>query len=179
VKLIFLHGAPASGKLTVAKALLELLPVRLHDNHAAIDFARTVFDFGAPGFWDLVYKVREDALRAAIEHDVPFLVMTMCYSEPEDRRFFEQLEDAVVGSGGCLLPVFLHCSDEDAARRVGNADRVARRKTASVSGLASFLAQYAVCKVPRQNCLSIDTGLVTPDKAAAEIVGNFALGEQV
>jgi hypothetical protein len=25
---------------------------RLFDNHAAIDVARTVFDFGAPGFWE-------------------------------------------------------------------------------------------------------------------------------
>ena len=50
MKLIFIHGAPASGKLTVAKALLRIVPGRLFDNHAAIDLARTVFDFGAPGF---------------------------------------------------------------------------------------------------------------------------------
>jgi tRNA uridine 5-carbamoylmethylation protein Kti12 len=29
MKLIFLHGAPASGKLTVAKALLRIVPGRL------------------------------------------------------------------------------------------------------------------------------------------------------
>jgi tRNA uridine 5-carbamoylmethylation protein Kti12 len=53
MKLIFLHGAPASGKLTVATALLKALPARLLDNHAAIDAARTVFDIGAPGFGNL------------------------------------------------------------------------------------------------------------------------------
>jgi len=51
MKLLFLHGAPAAGKLTVAKALLRIVPGRLMDNHAAIDLALTVFDFGAPGFW--------------------------------------------------------------------------------------------------------------------------------
>jgi hypothetical protein len=50
MKLIFLHGSPAVGKLTVAKALLRLVQGRLVDNHAAIDLARTIFDFGAPGF---------------------------------------------------------------------------------------------------------------------------------
>jgi hypothetical protein len=53
MKLIFIHGAPASRKLTVARALLRAVPGRLFDNHAPIDLARTVFDFGAPGFWSL------------------------------------------------------------------------------------------------------------------------------
>ena len=44
MKLLFLHGAPATGKLTVAKALLRIVPGRLFDNHAAIDLARTIFE---------------------------------------------------------------------------------------------------------------------------------------
>jgi hypothetical protein len=68
MKLIFLHGAPATGKLTVATALLRVVPGRLLDNHAAIDFALTMFDFGAPGFWDLVHDVRLSALDAAAQH---------------------------------------------------------------------------------------------------------------
>ena len=65
MKLIFLHGAPAVGKLTVAKALLRLVPGRLMDNHAAIDLARTIFDFGAPGFWEMVHASRCAALQVA------------------------------------------------------------------------------------------------------------------
>ena len=65
MKLLFLHGAPAAGKLTVAKALLEKVPGRLFDNHAAIDLARALFDFGAPGFWQLVHTTRYAALDAA------------------------------------------------------------------------------------------------------------------
>ncbi len=49
MKLLFLHGAPAAGKLTVAKALLQRVPGRLFDNHAAIDLARTLFEFGDGG----------------------------------------------------------------------------------------------------------------------------------
>ena len=43
-----------SGKLTVAKVLLRMVSGRLFDNHAAIDLARTVFDFGSSGFWHRV-----------------------------------------------------------------------------------------------------------------------------
>src|SRR5436190_2013325 len=90
MKLLFLHGAPAAGKLTIAKALLRLVPGRLMDNHAAIDLALTVFDFGAPGFWELVHDVRLSALDAAAR-----LLQAGYRGEPsgsdraEDRRSFQ------------------------------------------------------------------------------------------
>ncbi len=54
MNLVFLHGAPATGKLTVGQALASPTGGRLFDNHVSIDLARSVFEFGAPGFWDLV-----------------------------------------------------------------------------------------------------------------------------
>src|SRR5260221_5113443 len=110
MKLIFLHGAPATGKLTVAKALLRIVPGRLFDNHAAIDVARTVFDFGAPGFWELVHDVRCKVLEATAAHNTPLLVMTYCYAEPDDLPSLTDFEAIVLRAGGELLPVFLHCS---------------------------------------------------------------------
>ena len=59
---------------------------------------------------------------------VPLLVTTFCYAEPEDREQFGQIEEIVQRHGGELLPVFLHCSREEALRRVGHPDRVERRK---------------------------------------------------
>lgn len=102
MKLLFLHGAPAAGKLTVAKALLELVPGRLFDNHASIDLARTLFDFGAPGFWELVHETRYLALAAAGEHDVALVVMTFCYADPDDLPQFEKFEEIMRRHGGEL-----------------------------------------------------------------------------
>ena len=173
--LIFLHGAPASGKLTVAKALLRTLPGQLFDNHTSIDFARTLFDFGAPGFWDLVHSVRLAALDSAAQHRVPLVVVTFCYSEPEDRSLFEQFEAIMVRHGGKVLPIFLSCSDEEARRRVGNIDRVDRRKLTSVEGLASFAAQWNIMPVPRTDCLCLDTEAEGPDLIARSIIRHFGL----
>ena len=154
MKLLFLHGAPAAGKLTVAKALLGMVPGRLFDNHAAIDLARTIFDFGAPGFWELVHTVRYAALDAAAEHGVPLVVTTFCYVEPDDRPQFEKFEEIMQRHGGELLPVFLHCSREEAARRVGNPDRVERRKMTSEESLIRYLDTYKFSPVPRPDCSS-------------------------
>jgi hypothetical protein len=158
MKLLFLHGPPATGKLTVAKALLRMVPGRLMDNHAAIDFARTIFDFGAPGFWELVHDVRYSALDAAAAHGVSLLVTTFCYAEPDDRVQFGKFEEIVQRHGGELLPVFLRCSREEAMRRVGNPDRVERRKMTSAEGLANYLDSYDFTSVPRPDCLTLDTG---------------------
>src|SRR5712672_2006712 len=100
MKLVLIHRAPAVGKLTIAKALLRSVPGRLFDNHAAIDVARTVFDFGAPGFWELVHKVRLSVLEATAQQRVPLVVATCCYAEPDDRPAFEQFEAVVQQYGG-------------------------------------------------------------------------------
>jgi hypothetical protein len=175
MKLIFLHGAPATGKLTVAQALLRTVPGRLFDNHAAIDIARTVFDFGAPGFWDLVHSVRLSVVSAAAEHGVPLLVVTYCYAEPDDRAAFEQFETIMQRHGGELLPVFLYCSKEEIMRRVINPDRAGRRKITSEKGLAKFLTQYHISPVPRTDCLVLDSGTQAAEVTAGEIIRHFHL----
>ena len=175
MKLLFLHGAPAAGKLTVARALLQLVPGRLFDNHASIDLARTMFDFGAPGFWELVHSARDIALEAAGEHGVPLVVTTFCYVEPDDLPQFRKFEEIAQRHGGELLPVFLHCSREEALRRVGNPDRVERRKMASAEALIKYLDDYKFTPVPRPDCLALDTEREPAEAAAREIIGHFGL----
>jgi hypothetical protein len=175
MKLVFLHGAPAAGKLTVAKALLGMVPGRLFDNHAAIDLARTIFDFGAPGFWELVHTVRCSALDAAAEHGVSLVVTTFCYAEPDDRSQYEDFEEIVHRHRGELLPVFLHCSREEAVRRVGNPDRAERRKMTSAEYLIRDLDGHQFSAVPRPDCLKLDTGIRSAEATAQEIVRHFGL----
>ena len=175
MKLVFLHGAPAAGKLTVAKALLRIVPGRLFDNHAAIDLARTIFDFGAPGFWELVRNVRYAALDVAAANGVALVVTTFCYTEPDDRPQFETFEAILRRHDGQLLPVFLHCSRDEAARRVGNPDRAERRKMTSADSLIREFDRYDFTPVPRADCLSLDTDVKSADATAQDIVDHFRL----
>jgi hypothetical protein len=175
MRLLFLHGSPATGKLTVAKALLQTVAGRLFDNHAAIDLARTVFEFGAPGFWELVHSVRYATLEAAAEHGVALVVTTFCYVEPDDRAQFEKFEEIMQRHGGELLPAFLHCSREEAARRIGNPDRVERRKLTSEASLIKELDTYKFVAVPRPGCLMLDTEARPAAATAQEIIRHFGL----
>jgi hypothetical protein len=176
MKLVFLHGSPATGKLTVAKALLRTVAGRLFDNHAAIDLARTMFEFGAPGFWELVHSVRCSALDAAAAHGVSLVVTTFCYAEPDDRPQYAEFEEIMQRHRGELLPVFLHCSREEAVRRVGNPDRVERRKMTSAESLIRDLDNYRFSPVPRVDCLKLDTEVRPAETTAGEIARHFGLG---
>jgi hypothetical protein len=175
MKLVFLHGSPAVGKLTVAKALLQIVSGRLFDNHAAIDLARTVFDFGSPGFWELVRTVRSSAIEAAAEHDISLVVTTMCYADPDDLPQYQKLEEIMRRHNGELLPTFLHCSRAEAARRVGNSDRVERGKLTSPESLIRELDRNNFSPVPRSNCVKLDTEVSSARVTAQEIVSRFAL----
>lgn len=178
MRIVFIHGAPAVGKLTVARALQALVPVRLLDNHAPIAFAKTMFDFNAPGFWPLVNGVRREALSAAAMNGVPLVAMTLCYDHPWDQRVLDEIADdtAVFDEPPAeLLPVFLHCPDAVAEARVGAADRLARGKLASVQGRRDFVGRCDFRAVPRENCLSLDTSLAAPEETAAAIVRHFGL----
>lgn len=175
MRLVFIHGAPAVGKLTIAKELARLTQAKLFDNHAAIDVARTVFDFGAPGFWELVDTTRVSVVEAAARNNVPLVVMTACYSEPEDIPLFQRYVSMLARYGSKILPVFLHCSEHEMLRRVTNKDRAERQKISSPTGLKTFLAEYNLVPVQYEGCIHIDSGRYAANEAAQKIADHFEL----
>jgi hypothetical protein len=177
MKLLFIHGAPAAGKLTTARAVIDRVGGRLFDNHAAIDLARTVFEFGAPGFWELVLATRVLVLEAASERNLPLLVMTFVYADPLDLPAFEKFESAVRNGDGQVLPVFLQCSVDEIARRVGNKDRAMRNKLTSEQGARDVMAQYRIAQVPRPDCLVLDSEARSAGDNADEIIRHFGLAD--
>lgn len=178
MKLLFIHGAPAAGKLTTAKAVQNRVGGRLFDNHAAIDVARTVFEFGAPGFWELVQTTRVLVLESASKQNLPLLVMTFVYADPIDLPTFEQFESIVRQADGEVLPVFLQCSVDEIARRAGNFDRATKHKMTSEKAIRDFMDRESVAPVPRPNCLVLDSETRSADLNAEQIIRHFGLADQ-
>jgi hypothetical protein len=175
MKLLYLHGPPASGKRTIAVELRALVGGRWFPNHVAIDFAKTVIDFGAPGFWDLVHSVRSAALDAAAQHGEPLVLHTSCYSHPQDLHVVEEFERVLAKRAGELLPVYVKCRRETLAERVVSPDRVELGKLATREALTDFLGRWNLVALPRPNCLTVDSDLLSAGDAALEIVRHFGL----
>ena len=60
-------------------------------------------------------------------------------------------------------------------RRVGNPDRVERRKMASGDALANYLDRNNFTAAPRADCLKLDTGATPAEVTAQKIADHFGL----
>lgn len=174
MQVIFLHGPPAVGKLTVARALQKRIPARLSDNHAAIDLAQTIIDFGAPGFWGLIHSLRLDLLEAAAATNLPYLLTTACY-HTGDEGIIADWQRVMDRYNASFLPVHLVCTPTAQAARVTQPDRTARGKLDNQKGLDHYMTKNDYAPLAYKNCLTIDTSELEPPKVAEHIITHFEL----
>jgi hypothetical protein len=177
--LIYLHGPPASGKLTIARGLEARIGCGVFHNHLTIDLVKPFFAFDTEPFWRMVAEMRLTSLRAAATNGAGVVVYTSCYSHPTDLSFFEEMERIVAAAGGTIYPVYLQCSIEELERRIANPDRVAQRKLRSVEGLRTERARWNWVAVPRAECITIATDGKTPGTCADEILARLSLPRPV
>ena len=175
MKLVYLHGPPASGKYTIARELETLVGARNLHNHLTLDVARALFPFGTPEFWELVEGLRALCLEAASRLPDAIVAYTTCYSDPHDAESLRAMERIVEDAGGQLMPVFLQCDTSELERRVADPSRAGMRKLRTVEGLREFLADWNITAVPRRSFITVATGHRTPRSCAEEIVERLGL----
>src|SRR3989442_10339181 len=86
MRLVFIYGPPASGKLTVATELAKLTGFKLFHNHVSIQFVQSIFEFGTKTFWRLTNKYRLQMIEEGSKEGVD-TIFTFVYSKGEDHRF--------------------------------------------------------------------------------------------
>jgi len=169
MRLIFLHGAPATGKFTIAQELQTTYGVRNFHNHLTIDVAKALFPFGTDEFWDLTHRLRRTALAARAEAGSEDVVFTNCYSSPHDDHTVAALEQEITSRGGAFLPVFLECSIEELRRRVVHPTRREMHKLHTTEGLDEFIDAWNLTPLDRPNTVTLTTDGRTPQECATEI----------
>jgi len=175
VDLVLLHGPPASGKLTIANALSALTGARVFHNHLTLDVAKSLFDFGAPGFWDLVRDLRLLSYRSYFEHGTGTAIATWCYEEPEDHDKYLEIKKIASSGKGRFLPVFLRCDNSHLESRVANVHRQEMKKLCDVEKLRLILSSKNYSAIPDDLCLKLDSGADTAESNAQKIAAHFAL----
>lgn len=169
MKLIFLHGPPASGKYTIARVLHSSYGVLNFHNHLTIDVAKSLFDFGTDEFWDLTHRLRRTALATKAEEGGANVVFTNCYSSPHDDSIVAALEREVTSRGSEFIPVYLACSLDELRRRVTDPARKDMRKIHTVEGLHEYIGAWNFVALDRPNTISVATDARSPEQCAEEI----------
>ena len=174
MKLVFLYGLPATGKLTVARELAGLTGFSLFHNHLAVDLLLPVFEFGSPAFVEL----REQIWLAVFEHAAPLdgLIFTFAPETTVRPEFIERAQSTIARAGGEVLFVELVCPIAELKQRLGNDSRQQHGKLTSVAQFDQLAAAgcFDSPRMPPPR-LSVDTSLCSPREAAERIAQALAI----
>jgi hypothetical protein len=175
MKLVFIYGAPASGKLTVARELQRLTGLPVFHNHLVVDAVASVFAFGTERFirlreifWLTMFREAAEAGQSII-----FTIAPEATVAPD---FPDRARKTVADFGGELFAVRLTLPVDEQERRIANADRASFRKLRSVELLRQLRPQLIASETAMPPAaLTIDTSLVEPIGAARLIAGILGL----
>jgi AAA domain len=175
VKLVFIYGPPAVGKLTVATELARLTRFRLFDNHVSIDFVKSVFEFGTRRYWRLIDKFRLSMFKEAAKDGID-TIFTFAYDKSVDNLFVAKTIQTIRKEGGVVCFVRLFCDEKELTRRVNSKSRREMGKISTKNLLTRVLKKHGlVDEMPFQTSLSIDTTHLPAKKSAQMIVRHYRL----
>lgn len=166
--LTFLYGPPASGKLTVARALQARTGHALFHNHLAVDLLESVFEFGSPPFVALREQLWISVFREAAREGRS-LVFTFAPEQTVTPGFPAEAVETVEAEGGRVLFVALRCSEPTLLRRMSDPSRASFGKLQSAERYRELRDAGAFEFPPLPADLELDTGSLSPEQAASVI----------
>lgn len=176
MKLIFIYGTPAVGKLTVAKALSKITNYKIFHLHLTVDLVYSVFDWGSKIGEKLNAKYRFDILENAAKENIPGLIMTFVYGHPGDEPFVKRVVEIVEKYNGTVYFVKLKASNKALKERVTNESRVGTMKMKTFREIEGLMQKYDLeTEIQVGNSLIIDNTNKTPEDVAYEIVRHYNL----
>src|SRR2546425_5428001 len=177
MRLVFIYGPPASGKLTVAAELAELTGFKLFHNHVSIQFVQSIFEFGTKTFWRLIGKYRLEMIEEAAKEGID-TIFTFVYSKGEDDHFVKQVLQRVRSHRGRVCFVRLYCEREELVKRVKTSQRKRMGKVSTEKMLSDLFQKYDLdSEIPFRKSLSIDTTKRSPRHVAKLIARQYSLPE--
>jgi len=176
MRLIFIFGLPATGKLTVAKELAALTGYKLFHNHLVVDLLLSTFDFGSQPFIELREQIWLSVFDQASRSDLPGLIFTFNPERSVRPQFVPQTIDLIRNSGHQIDFVELVCPIAELKTRINRPSRLKYRKLSSLTLFEELhdSGEFDTSHMP-EPALTIDTSLAEPSEAAAQIVASLHL----
>ncbi len=173
MKLVWLHGAPAAGKLTVARNLSDCFGYKLFHNHLAVDLSLSIYDeFGAKDFHDFTNEIRRTTLAKANEIGVSHLVMTYMTCFESDAVEINKYLDFFGHQGIEVYPVHLTPHAEALLERSVSIERQQSHKLSCPDKMTELLNKMKFIGIEHPNSISINNTNLCPEDVATMIVAH-------
>jgi hypothetical protein len=176
VKLIFLHGLPGVGKLTVGRELAKLTGFRLFHNHLTVDLVGAVFEFGSLPFIELREKIWLEVFSRAVAANLDGLIFTFAFDRSVRGGFIETTREIIESAGGEIRFVELRCSIEELESRIEHPLRQRFGKLSSVEQFRELKEAGAFVDpgIPAER-LVVNTSGLSASEAAGLILSKLDL----
>lgn len=167
MKLVFLYGMPATGKLTVGRDLAGITGYKLFHNHLVVDLLQGLFEFGSAPFVELREEMWLSVFARAAESGMPGLIFTFAPEATVRPGFVDGVMRVVSRAGSEVRFVELVCPTEELKLRMGDDARRQFGKLSSVELFERLHAEGAFggYAMPKPE-LRIDTSVTQPRDAA-------------
>src|SRR5580704_6643452 len=133
MRLIFIYGMPATGKLTVARELSRIAGFHVFHNHLVVDLLWSLFEFGSKPFVELREEIWLSVFRQAAENKVPGLIFTFAPESTVRPGFIPEAVQTLADAGGSVDFVELTCPVEELKRRLPEPSRQHHKKLRDVA----------------------------------------------
>lgn len=175
MKLIFLYGPAAVGKLTTAEALVRLTGFKLLHLHQIFNMLSDIFGIESDTRWQLGREIRLRIFEEAAKENVSMITTFGGGSEEFD--FFEDVTDAVEKNGGTVCFVKLSAETDEIYKRVQNTSRGTHRKITTVEKLKHHFQRFpgVFDTYPKREHLLIDNTHTSAEDVAKNIIDYYQL----
>ncbi len=175
MKLIFIYGSAAVGKLTVAQEIAQRTNLKVFHNHLTIDAVTPVFGFGTKPFWKLVHQFRLEILAEAARKKAS-LIFTFCYAKGSDDVFVAEVTEVIESNGGEVCFVLLTAEKSEIEKRLLSESRKNYSKLKDVKLLREGWEKHELFSpVPFGESLIIDNTNLPAEDTAKQIIEHFNL----
>lgn len=175
MKLIFIYGPPAAGKLSVGRALCARTGFKLFHNHLALQCVQPVFAFGTESCGRLVASIRMEMIAEAARTGTD-LVFTFCYKKRHDDIQVLALTRLVEDQGGEVCFVQLWCDKKQLEQRITHPERAPAGKICTVEALREVMRQVDLLSpVSFRPSFRVDTTKLSPDQSSEMIAEHYKL----
>ena len=175
MKLLFLYGSPAVGKLTVAKEIAKRTNFKVFHNHLTVDAVTPVFEFGTEPFNRLVDLFRIEIFKEAAKANVN-LIFTFCYAKGFDDDFIGEVKTAIEKFGGEICYVSIKAERNVIEKRVLAKSRTSYKKVCSVEKLNKIWARNDYFStIPHSKSLELENTHFSVVETANKIIQHFQI----
>jgi len=174
MKLFFIYGPPASGKLTIAEKLSEHTGIPLFHNHLSRDLVKDIYKDKLRDNYELVDRIRLDVLDYCSKNNTD-LIFTYVYEGSDDDDNVREFIRAIESNEGEVIFIELSENQDDLIKRVNNESRKRYKKLTDPEIMRDITQDMSIYSIPFVEAFKIDTSTLSPEASVEAIMNEFTL----